>query len=104
MFVGNDRLSSCSPAFLINGRLSSHFLAFLMCQIVTSEFYPFDLAMPSLSVEAILTFLLGLPSLIVATLTFWEARQHRHQARGNWFRIYYVNILSKLMKRGNLTA
>lgn len=38
--------------------------------------------MALLSVEAIITLILGVPSLIVATLTLWEARRSRLQARG----------------------
>ena len=38
--------------------------------------------MALLSVEAIITLILGVPSFIVATLTLWEARRSRLQARG----------------------
>jgi hypothetical protein len=41
-----------------------------------------QLPMALLSVEAIITLILGVPSLIVATLTLWEARRSRLQARG----------------------
>ncbi|OCK89662.1 uncharacterized protein K441DRAFT_667276 [Cenococcum geophilum 1.58] len=37
--------------------------------------------MALLSVEAIIALILGVPSLIAATLTFWEARRSRLQAR-----------------------
>ena len=41
-----------------------------------------QLPMALLSVEAVITLILGVPSLIVATLTLWEARRSRLQARG----------------------
>src|SRR5947207_9606326 len=43
--------------------------------------------MPSLSGDGIITLLLGLPSLLIAILTFKEARRSRGQARGTLFHI-----------------